>query len=69
MDEDSKSSRSGRVRKRPSKFADFETPDDIDDIDITVNQNSNKTAKNVSLICQISFSNAKEIKIIFHRQT
>ena len=58
MDEDSKSSRSGRVRKRPAKFANFETPDDIDDddLDITVkvNQNSNKTAKNVSLKCQIS---------------
>jgi hypothetical protein len=55
MDEDSKSSRSGRVRKRPVKLADFETTDDIDDLDITVkvNQNSNKTAKNVSLKCRI----------------
>ena len=56
MDEDSKTSRSGRVRKRPSKFADFETPDDIDDLDITVNQNGNKTAKNVSLKSKIEIS-------------
>ena len=54
MDEDSKTSKSGRVRKRPSKFADFETPDDIDDdITVKVKQNSKKTAKNVSLQCQL----------------
>ena len=53
MDEDnSRTSKSGRIRKRPSKFADFETPDDSDDdSSVKVNQNSNKTAKHVSLQC------------------
>ena len=57
MDEDSKTdkSRSGRVRKRPKNLADFETQDNIDeDNTVKVNQNSNKTTKNVSLKCQIS---------------
>ena len=54
MDDDSKNSRSGRVRKRPAKFADFETSDDDLDITVKANQNSNKTAKKVSLKCQIS---------------
>ena len=53
MDEDSsRTSKSGRIRKRPSKFADFETPDDTDDdSSVKVNQNSKKTAKHVSLQC------------------
>ena len=57
MDEDSKTdiSRSGRVRKKPKTLADYETQDNIDeDITVKVNQNSDKTAKNVSLDCQIS---------------
>ena len=51
MDEDSsKTSKSGRIRKRPLKFADYETPDDIDeDSTVKVNQNSNKAAKIESL--------------------
>ena len=59
MDEDSKTdkSRSGRVRKRPKNLADFETQDNIDDD--TVNQNSDKTVKNVSLECQFSHQKAK----------
>ena len=53
MDEDTKKdiSRSGRVRKKPKTLADYETQDNIDDITVKVNQNSNKTAKNVSLEC------------------
>ena len=60
MDEDGKTdiSRSGRVRKKPKKLADFETQDNNDDevnIDddatVKVNQNSDKTTKNVSLEC------------------
>ena len=60
-----KTSRSGRIRKRPLKFADFETQDDIEDLDITVkvNQNSSKTARYVSRRCQISYCKAKEMKI------
>ena len=60
MDEDGKTdiSRSGRVRKKPKKLADFETQDDEvnidDDATVKVNQNSDKTAKNVSLECQFS---------------
>ena len=66
MDEDSsKTSKSGRIRKRPIKFEDFETQDHIEDLDFTVkvNQNSSKTARYVSLRCQISYCKAKEMKI------
>ena len=65
MYEDSKTdiSRSGRVRKRPKNLADFETQDNIDDDTVKVNQNSNKTAKNVSLECQFSPRKAKDINI------
>ena len=65
MDEDGKTdiSRSGRVRKKPKKLADFETQGNVDDDTVKVNQNSDKTAKNVSLECQFSPRKAKEINI------
>ena len=58
MDEEADSkkdiSRSGRVRKKPKSFADFETQENIDeDITVKLNQNSDKTAKNVSLECRL----------------
>ena len=65
MDKDSKAdiSRSGRVRKKPKNLADFETQDNIDDdITVKVNQNSDKTTKNVSLKVPIFTSKGRRNK-------